>query len=67
MTHPTPPRAGFLASLKATLWAFAGIRRRRDLDHDAASLDPRAVIAAGLIGGLLFVLLLVLVVFLVLP
>lgn len=58
----TPPRAGFLATLRAVLWSFVGIRRRHDYEHDSRSLDPRAVVLAGLLAGLAFVLTLVAVV-----
>ena len=58
-------KAGFLATMKAVLWAFAGIRKRSDYGRDARSLDPRAVIVAGLLGGIVFVLTLVVVVRLV--
>nr|MBL8456019.1 DUF2970 domain-containing protein [Zoogloeaceae bacterium] len=58
-------RAGFLATMKAVLWAFAGIRKRSDYGRDARSLDPRAVIAAGVLGGIVFVLTLVMIVRLV--
>ena len=61
----TPPRAGFLATLRAVLWSFIGIRRRHDYEHDARSLDPRAVVVAGLLAGLVFVLTIVAVVRLV--
>ena len=50
------PRAGFLATLRAVMWSFLGIRKGRDYRQDAASLDPKAVIVAGLLAGLLFVL-----------
>jgi len=60
--QPPPQRAGFWATLKAVLWAFAGIRRRDDYHLDASSLDPKAVIFAGLLAGLVFVLTLVAVV-----
>lgn len=60
-----PPRAGFWATLRAVLWSFAGIRRRSDYHRDARSLDPRAVVAAGLLAGLVFVLTIVMVVRLV--
>lgn len=58
-------KAGFFATMKAVLWAFAGIRKRSDYGRDARSLDPRAVILAGLLGGIVFVLTLVVVVRLV--
>ncbi|MCX9155532.1 DUF2970 domain-containing protein [Niveibacterium sp. 24ML] len=55
-------RAGFLATLKAVLWSFIGVRKRRDYQDDAASLNPIAVVIAGLLCGAIFVLLLVMVV-----
>ncbi len=41
---------------KAVMHAFIGIRRKNDLENDAAKLKPVHVIIGGLIGGLLFVL-----------
>ena len=61
MSGPTP-RAGFLATVKAVLWSFVGIRKRKDYHDDAASLDPKAVIVAGVLAGLVFVLTIVAVV-----
>lgn len=49
-------RAGFLATLRAVMWSFLGIRKGRDYHQDAESLDPRAVIVAGVLAGLVFVL-----------
>lgn len=52
-----PPRkAGFWATIRAVLWSFLGIRKGKDYQRDAASLDPKAVIVAGVLAGLLFVL-----------
>jgi len=62
-----PQRAGFLATMRAVLWSFVGIRKKRDYHDDARSLDPRAVIVAGILGGLIFVLSLVAVVKWVVP
>ncbi|MCB1917582.1 MAG: DUF2970 domain-containing protein [Rhodocyclaceae bacterium] len=63
----TEPRAGFLATMRAVLWSFVGVRRRQDYQNDARSLDPRAVVVAGLLGGVIFVLVLVAVVKWVVP
>lgn len=60
--HEPPRRASFWATLKAVAWAFLGIRKRSDYHLDASSLDPKAVIAAALLAGLVFVLTLVAVV-----
>lgn len=48
----------------AVLWGFLGVRKRRDYDADAKSLTPFQVILAGLIGGVVFVLTMLLVVYL---
>jgi hypothetical protein len=40
---------------KAVLWAFMGIRKKSDLENDAANLKPAQVIIGGLIGAMLFV------------
>jgi len=62
-----PQRAGFVATMRAVLWSFVGIRKKRDYQDDAHSLDPRAVVLAGIVGGLIFVLSLVAVVKWVVP
>ncbi|MCB1888728.1 MAG: DUF2970 domain-containing protein [Rhodocyclaceae bacterium] len=67
MMAGAPERAGFLATMRAVLWSFVGVRKRRDYQDDARSLDPRAVIVAGILGGLIFVLSLVMVVSWVVP
>ena len=51
-----PKRAGFWATVRAVLWSFLGIRKGKDYQRDATSLDPKAVIIAGVLGGLIFVL-----------
>ncbi len=56
---PEAPRAGFWATIRAVLWAFVGVRGRSGYHRDASSLDPRAIVVAGLLGGLVFVLLIV--------
>lgn len=56
------PRAGFVSTVKAVLWSFIGIRKRKDYHDDATSLDPKAVVVAGVLAGLVFVLTIVAVV-----
>ncbi|MBB5018192.1 hypothetical protein HNQ59_001477 [Chitinivorax tropicus] len=55
---------GFQA-VKAIFWAFFGVRKGRDHAQDMAKLTPRQIILAGIIGGLIFVMTLVVVVRLV--
>ena len=57
---------GNLKAALAVFWSFFGVRKRRDYDADAKSLTPAQVIIAGLIGGVAFVLTMLLVVYLVL-
>ncbi|MBL8438121.1 MAG: DUF2970 domain-containing protein [Zoogloeaceae bacterium] len=49
------PRAGFWPTLRAVLWSFIGVRKGKDYRRDASSLDPKAVIVAGILAGLIFV------------
>ncbi|MDO9468626.1 MAG: DUF2970 domain-containing protein [Thiobacillus sp.] len=55
---------GNLKAALAVFWSFFGVRKRRDYDDDAQSLTPAQVITAGLIGGAVFVLTMLLLVYL---
>ena len=57
---------GNLKAALAVFWSFFGVRKRRDYDADAKNLTPAQIIIAGLIGGVAFVLTMLLVVYLVL-
>ncbi|MFT3735940.1 MAG: DUF2970 domain-containing protein [Rhodocyclaceae bacterium] len=46
---------GFLATVSAVFGAFIGIRKRRDYERDAAQFKPAHLIIAGIIGGVIFV------------
>lgn len=60
-TEKQAPKNSFLRLLKAVFWSFFGVRRRRDLESDA-SLNPLHLIAAGVIGAALFIVVLLVVV-----
>jgi len=60
-TQKPAPKSSFLRLLKAVFWSFFGVRRRRDLESDA-SLNPLHLIAAGIIGAVLFIVVLLVVV-----
>lgn len=66
MNATGPRRAGFLATLRAVLWSFFGVRKRHAYLEDAGSLNPLAVVVAGVLAGVVFVITIVLVVQLVL-
>jgi O-antigen/teichoic acid export membrane protein len=45
-------------AFKAVFWSFFGVRRKSEYEADTKRLTPQAVIAAGLICALAFVLVL---------
>ena len=52
----------FLQTMQAVAWSFFGVRRGGDYEKDVARLNPVHVIIAGVIGAVLFVLVLLLLV-----
>jgi hypothetical protein len=48
--------------MKAVMWSFFGVRKRRDLEADATQLNPLHVIIAALIGAAIFIGVLILIV-----
>jgi hypothetical protein len=57
-----PAKGTFLQAMKAVSWAFFGVRKHTDHDHDAATLTMGQVIIAGILGAALFVAVVILVV-----
>ncbi|MEM5386981.1 DUF2970 domain-containing protein [Paraburkholderia phymatum] len=55
-------KSSFGQSMKAVMWSFLGVRKRRDLEADAAQLNPLHVIIAALIGAAVFIGVLILIV-----
>ena len=47
---------------KAVFWSFFGVRKRAEYEKDAVALTLRQVVTAGIIGGIIFVLSLVMLV-----
>jgi len=47
---------------KAVLWSFFGVRKRVEYEKDAVALTLQQVVTAGIIGGIIFVLSLVMLV-----
>jgi hypothetical protein len=56
-------KGGNVKAALAVFWSFFGVRKRSDYDADADSLTPVQVIVAGLIGGAIFVLTMLLLVY----
>ncbi|MBR7800744.1 DUF2970 domain-containing protein [Undibacterium fentianense] len=55
-------KASFLATVKAVLWSFLGIRKKSGYEEDAAQLNPIHIVIAGLIGAGIFITSLILIV-----
>ncbi|MEX8519402.1 MAG: DUF2970 domain-containing protein [Leptothrix sp. (in: b-proteobacteria)] len=55
-------RGSFLQTLQAVAWSFFGIRRGKDYEQDVQKLNPVHVVIAGILGGILFISVLVLLV-----
>lgn len=51
-----------LAVAKVVFWSFFGIRKRSDHDTDSVSFTPVQIVIAGIVGGALFVFILITVV-----
>jgi len=58
----TERRSGLSQAAKTIFWAFFGVRRRQHGEFDMATLRPAQVVVAGILGGVVFVLVLVAVV-----
>ncbi|OJW76974.1 DUF2970 domain-containing protein, partial [Thiobacillus sp. 65-1402] len=54
-----------LTAALAVFWSFFGVRKRRDYDADAQNLSPAQIVVAGLAGGVVFVLTVLLAVYLI--
>jgi hypothetical protein len=55
-------KGSFLQTLKAVGWSFFGVRKSADYEQDVAKINPVHVVVAGVLGGVVFVLALVLLV-----
>lgn len=62
---PRTVKRPFLRSIVAVLWSFIGIRKDSEFQEDLAHITPLHVLGVGLVGGLLFVIGLIVVVNLV--
>lgn len=60
-----PRKTSFVATMKAVLWSFFGVRKKSDYESDATNLNPVHVIIAGIIAAALFVTILLVIVKLV--
>jgi hypothetical protein len=59
---PTERNASFVQTVKAVLWSFFGVRKKAEYEKDAAQLNPVHVLIAGVIGAIIFILVLLTIV-----
>jgi CRISPR/Cas system CMR subunit Cmr6 (Cas7 group RAMP superfamily) len=57
-----PRPAKFLAVARAVFWSFLGIRKKSHYHEDAVTIKPYQVVIAGILGAIVFILVLVMVV-----
>jgi hypothetical protein len=62
MKEAVQRKGSFWATLRAVAWSFFGVRRSKGYEQDINQLNPLHVAVAAVIGGLLFVLALLLLV-----
>jgi hypothetical protein len=55
-------KGSFLQTLRAIAWAFFGVRKGSEYEKDIGKLNPVHVIIAGVVGAILFIVVLVLLV-----
>ena len=55
-------KGSFMQTMRAVAWSFFGVRKSSDYERDVSRLNPVHVIIAGVLGAILFVVVLVLVV-----
>ncbi|HEX5806123.1 MAG TPA: DUF2970 domain-containing protein [Macromonas sp.] len=53
---PPPRKMSWLATVRAVLWGFLGVRRRTGFQQDTASLKPLPLLVTGVVLAFLFVL-----------
>lgn len=56
-----PRKSSFLATMKAVLWSFLGVRKKSGYEQDA-QLNPVHVIIAAIIGFVIFITILLIIV-----
>ncbi len=55
-------KGSFLQTMRAVAWSFFGIRKSADYEKDVGQLNPVHVVIAGIVGAVLFIVLLLVIV-----
>ena len=62
LKETTRRKMSFVATVKAVLWSFFGVRKKSDYEKDTQQLNPVHVLIAGVIAALIFIATLVVIV-----
>jgi hypothetical protein len=55
-------KGSFLQTMRAVAWSFFGVRKSSDYEKDVSQLNPVHVVIAGIVGAVLFIVVLILLV-----
>lgn len=55
-------KGSFIQTMKAVAWSFFGVRKGSEYEKDVNQLNPLHIVIAGVIGAVLFVVVLLLIV-----
>jgi len=55
-------KGSFLRTMRAVAWSFFGVRKSSDYEQDVEQLNPVHLVIAGIVGAVLFIVMLVLLV-----
>ena len=55
-------KGSFLQTMRAVAWSFFGVRRSADLEKDVDQLNPVHLVIAGVVGAVVFIVLLLVLV-----
>ena len=56
LKQATHRKMSFVATAKAVLWSFFGVRKKSGFEEDTQKLNPLHVVIAGVITAVLFVM-----------
>ncbi len=55
-------KGSFLQTMKAVAWSFFGVRKSGEFEKDVSQLNPVHVVIAGVVGAIVFIVVLLLLV-----
>ena len=55
-------KGSFLQTMRAVAWSFFGVRKASDYEKDVSRLNPVHVVIAGVIGAVVFIIVLLVLV-----